>query len=186
MAVPEKLRVAKKQFVLPDGTFSNDVKPESTGLTFAFSNGERLTLNFADVPSTVRHCAMARGFAEDIGNTYAGAKGDADAAYDDAKARIEILMGGEWYTHATGGAGPAPSLILSAIEAMVVANGEAVDEARRAKWREMVGSKEGREKALANPKVKSHFERMKAERAIERADKAAKAAETASPSDTAF
>src|SRR3990167_1057624 len=104
------------------------------------------------------------------------APGSAD---DGALSRVEQHQSGPWYTVGAGGVGPAPSLILAAIEAMVVANGETVDDERRAKWKLMVADKPGREKALGNPKVKMHFERQRTLRQMAREEAAEKAAASA-------
>lgn len=178
MAVPEKARVASKVFVLPDGTEQKDVAPNATGLRFKFQNGVALTFNPDSVPESVRKCAMLRGFAEDIGNTYAGAKGDSNAAFESAEARITQLQAGDWYSR-EGGGGPNLVVLLEAIRRVKAEAGQSFDEAGT---RTKLGDKAYREAALNRDTpigklVGKHYDTIRLERMQARMAEAAKAAE---------
>lgn len=133
MAVPEKARVASKVFLMPDGAEQKDVSPEATGIRFKFSNGTSLDFlpsKLADEHrSKINHCAMLRGYSEDIGNAYAGAKGDANVAYESAEARISQLVAGEWYNREGGGGGPNLVILTEAIRRVKEEAGKPFDEA---------------------------------------------------------
>ena len=75
-----------------------------------------------------------------------------------------------------GEAGPCPSLIADAIIAALEANGETVDDDRRASIREKIKNKDVLAGAKKDDAVKAQLERIKAERAVARAKDAAKKA----------
>ena len=170
-------RLATKSYTLADGNTSRHAQPNATSLVYDFGAAGKLTVTLDAIPADNRLRAMSHGANQKITDSFAGANDPADA-FDCAQSMYEQLCMGTWVVTREG-IGPAPSLILAAIEAHVVAKGETVDDARRAKWRTMVADKAGRDKALANAQVKAHFERIKAERADARAKEAEKAAAAA-------
>ena len=177
MAEKEKSKVCKKVFILADGTESRHAQPGAVELQFRFSNGTVRSTK-RDEPENVDSCLSWFGRSEKYGNSYAGADGDPYLAIEKWDAMRDALMSGEFVAEREA-TGPSVTLLMEAIEAFVVLDrNEAVDDKRRAMWRaEKLSTKAGRDLAMANPKVKAHFLRIKAERALTRQHEAEKLAE---------
>jgi hypothetical protein len=181
MATTNAERIAKKTFLYPDGTEQASVGPNAIGQRFAFAHGASHDVMYADFHDDVRACAMRRGFSEDLGNSYANAKGDSVEAEQLFLTRLEILKGGEWYKGREGEA--RPSLLIEAIKAMVTErDGAEPAEAKIAEWRAKAKNATWRAEALRNAKVGAHYDRLQAEA---RAAKRARATEAAA-SDSDF
>jgi hypothetical protein len=156
-----------------------------TDVAFVFANGEAASFTIRDLSNEIRAIATVRGLAEKVRDTYAGAE-TVDEAYDLCTDMIGRLQEGEWMSAREGG-GPRMTMLLSAIKevkeaaglpfdleesrAKYVATEEDTDEVRKAKT-------EARKSAAANPKVAAVLERLKAEAAAKRAEKAAPATAT--------
>lgn len=173
----EKTSVCKKVYVNSDGEDTRSATPHSKELRFNFANGNAHTVKLDDHPDAIKACLGWFGISEKYGNSYAGAKGDADTAEEAFLSMQEQLRGGTWVEKAEGG--PRPSLIADAIIAALTAAGQDVDEKRGTSIREKVKDKATRDGALKDPVIKAQYEAIKAARAAERAKAAAKLAKGA-------
>lgn len=161
--------VCTKLFVSKDGSESRSATPSWSELRFSFANGNTHVVEREDHNADVRRCLEGFGISEKYGNSYAGAKGDADAAEEMFLSMQEQLKAGTWVERAEG-VGPRPSLIADAIIAALMESNQKVDNARANAIREKVKDKAVREGALKDPVIKKHFELAKIKRAQERLD----------------
>lgn len=172
----ERTQVAKKVYITAAGDESAHATPDAERLEFRFANGETLVVNPNDIGANCRTAALFHGLSQKIGDSYAGAKGDADTAYESAQTILERLINDDWVRQGEG-VGARPSLVSEAVIAALEENGETVDDERKKGIVEKLKGKEARDRALANAVINSHYERIKAERAAERAAKAREKAE---------
>lgn len=173
----ERQQVAVKTFIDGEGNESKHASPEAAVLRFAFSNGTTHDISLDELPDNIKAAAAWHGLSQKCGDSYAGAKGDADEAVESFETLLERLKLGEWVRAREGG--PRPSLVVDAVVAALEEAGETVDDARKAAIVEKVKGKEARDATLANPVFRAHYERLKAEAAKARAKKAADAAKGA-------
>lgn len=150
--------------------------------------GDVITFNHSDFPEVVQVKAMAMGFLQKIGDAYADSKNKDESVSDIIETMGERLAAGEWVLKGTG-TGPRPSMLREAfLNVLVAQKGLAsVDDLAEdtlAKVTETLSTKEGQDQAMANLRIKAEYERLKAERAAERAAAAAKAAEGQDDAET--
>lgn len=154
------------------------VDTESARMTFPAIK-ETIDLKLSDFPANILNAATFHGLTAKIGDTFAGAKGDAQTAYDDAAALIERLVAGDWVKEGEK-AGPRVSLLVDAIARALVKSGETVDDERMESIAaKLKADKTMRDGVLENPVFKAEYEAIKAERAVARAKEAAKTAKGA-------
>lgn len=176
----KKIKVSDIQYRGGD-LVTNTVHPDATEIVVTFGDGTSDSFNVGDVTDELRHCAMLQGFAIKLQRSFASAKGDPVAAREAYETVKENLLSGLWNTKREG-SGPRLSILVEAIVAALQAEGETVDAARQAGIAEKLKDESVREKAMAKPSVKAHYESIKAARAAERAMKARKEAEGSSES----
>jgi hypothetical protein len=198
----KKATVCKKTFLQEDGTRSAHATPETVGLEFAFANDRTHVVKDDDFTPAINACFTWMGRSEKLGNGYAGAKkktdkdgGElADNAEDMFLALYEQLGDGDWVKVGEGG-GVRPSMLVDAIVAALIAEGEEVNDERR----DLIALKlkadgedvpedvrqtadQKRKKALANPAINAEYERIKLAAQTARTNAAAaKAEESATP-----
>ena len=172
---PKKKGVCAKMYLGEGDTKTRSADVNALGLEFAFNNGKTHVVKLDAFPDNIKTCLQWFGVSEKLGNAYAGAKGDSDVAEENFLSMLEQLTGGTW-VEKSDGVGPRPSLIADAIIAALTDKGEKVDDKRKESIREKVKDKATREGALKDPAIKAHFEQAKADRAMERAQAAAKLA----------
>lgn len=170
----KKVSICKKVYVGADGKETRSAQADAVELRFEFANGNTHSVKIPDHPANIGLCLTWFGISEKYGNSYAKSDGSADTAEDKFLAMQEQLTGGVWVTESE--AGDRPSMVCDAIIAALEANGEKVDDARRAAVREKIKDKDVLAGAKKDPAVKAQLERIKAERAVARAKEAAKAA----------
>jgi hypothetical protein len=178
-----KTQIAKRVYVNEDGTETRGARPTTKAARMEFSNGETLELpGVGDLPGAIQAACFWHGLTAKVGDRFASAKGDAEAAYDAAAAMVERLVAGEWVKEGEG-AGPRITLLVEAIVAAKAAAGQDADEAAIAA--KLKDNKELRDGALANPAIKAEYEKIRAARAAAKAKEAAKAAKDADAGDLA-
>ncbi len=161
-------KVATKTYQYDNGESGRSAKPGFATLTFTFANDESIVVNPTEFPPEIRQCAEGFGYSEKIGNAYAGAKGDADIAYEKAMDMVESLMGGTWVAEGEG-AGPRDTMLLEAVKRAKEAKGQEFNEAA---VRERLADKAQRTALAKIPEVEVELKAIAAERAVERAKKA--------------
>jgi hypothetical protein len=166
-------KIAKKVYVLENGDEAAHASPDVSHLEFRFESGDTIIVRLEDIDNGCRTAAAWHGISQKLGDTYAGK--DAAEAAEEVQSLLERLQSGDWIKAREGG-GPRPTLVIEAIVCALIDNGEEVSDERRATIAAKVNTPTERKRALKQPAVQAHFERLKAERA---ADKAAKAAEDA-------
>lgn len=167
----KKATKATKRYLNDAGEESAHAKAGFDTLQFTFNGGGVHRVTLLEIPSTLHGILAMHGLSQKLGDTYAGDESVADAE-ESLTTMLERLKAGEWVSDRTG-LGPSPVLILEAIKAAKADAGLPHDEAAA---KEKYKTKEEREKALSVPAVKSHYERLRAERATAKAAEAAKAA----------
>ena len=192
----ERQSVCKKVYVLKNG---DEVRNVASGshlaadvdrLEFRFSNDSVHVIRVADFEEDIALAATWHGLSQGLGDKFAGASGDADAAEEGFLTKLELYKEGSWITARVAGEA-RPSLIIEAVVAALIERGDEVDDARRASIADKLSPRnsEGkvdreaaaqeRKKTLANPKINAHYERIKLERQAEKQKKAAEAAAAA-------
>lgn len=131
---------------------------------------------FSAYPIPVQTCAMAFGFMTSLGNTV----GKADSDFEDAEARDEVFMNGEWAEAAEGG--PRISLlILAIIKAAAKKGKELVADGPNGVTEKVKALDEAARKAASDdPAIAEAMAEIK----LERAKEAAKAAKEAAKGST--
>jgi hypothetical protein len=170
-----RAKVAKRNYIDSDGNKSGSVPEVATALRLEFEGGESLQVQVEDFPVDIQARLAYHGLSQKIGDSWAGVKGDVSLALENAGTMIEHLMAGTWTEKATG-LGPRPSLVADAVRRALEGAGQEVNEKRYAEIREKVKIKAEAKAALNNPTIKAAYDAIKAERAIERADKSANTA----------
>lgn len=176
----KKIKVSDIQYSGSAGV-TNTVNPDATAIVVTFGDGTSDSFDVMQTSEELRHCAMLQGFAIKLQRSFASAKGDPAAARESYETVKENLLSGLWNTKREG-SGPRLSILVEAIVAALQEEGETVDTARQAGIAEKLKDEAVREKAMAKPSVKKHYEMIKAARAADRAAKAAKEAEGSSES----
>ena len=82
-------------------------------LVFTFSNGEKVTLNPANLSDAMKEQAVLHGLTQKIRDSFAGAKGDVNYAQASAEAVVEALTSGEW--NRRGGGAFGGNLLVEAV-----------------------------------------------------------------------
>lgn len=189
-----KTPVAKRVYVSKDGTETRSATAQTVSMRFEFSNGKTLTIEDKDIHKDVRNAAFWHGVNQKTGDGFAGAKGDADEAYESAKSIVERLGEGTW-VQTREAAGPSTGMLVEAIVRAKIAGGEPeanfTDErkaeiAKKLKGETPEKTREARAGALANPQIKAAFDALKAEKAAAKAKESAKAAKEVESDLSAF
>lgn len=189
-----KVSVAKRLYIAKDGSETRHARTDTVGMRFNFTNGKSLEIGADGVHKEVRNACMWHGVNQKVGDGFAGAGGDADAAYESANSIAERLAEGTW-VQTRESAGPSTGLLVEAIVRAKIAGGEAktnfTDERKAAiagklKGKTPEATKMARDGALANPAIHAAFEQIKAERAAEKAKAAADAAKDVEVDLSAF
>lgn len=152
---------------------------DATVLQFAFENGEKIAVNPNDFPEEMRVAFMFFGVSEKLGNAYASSK-DADDAWEKFESLREQIMAGNWVSERES-AGPRISLMIKAIVAAKLAQGVTVTEADvAAKYAAL--DKDGKAQVAKDPFINAEYQKLRAQEAMARAQKAADATKDATPS----
>lgn len=159
----------KKTYKNGEGEISSHASADVISLSFAFTDGPTSEIVLSDLSADVLKAAAAHGLSQKLGDSYAGK--DGDEAVEAFGTVLEQLKGGEWIKVGEG-VGTRPSMVADAIKAALEASGETVDEDRYKLIVEKVKGNDARKAALANAAISAQYERIKAERAVERASKA--------------
>ncbi len=165
--------IAKKIYVDAEGNESSHAGPNVVSLRFDFSDGTNISVSKENVGATCQIASFWHGLAQKLGDTYAGKT--VSEAIDAVETVLERLAADDW-VKAREGAGARPSLVVDAIIAALIAAGQSVNDERRASITAKTKDKADRDSALGNPVIKAAYEKIKADRAAERASKAADAA----------
>ena len=174
----EKSSVCKKVYIVDGDEGSTEHKsatPEAARLEFRFDGGHVESISVDQFPQAIRDCATLHGLSQKLGDAYAGAKGDVDAAIESFGGLLERLQAGEW-VKARESAGPRLSMIFQAVVKVYADAGVTLDDAKAAEIQEALKDKAFREETTSNLKIKAALEQLRAEAAAARAAKAAEAA----------
>lgn len=155
-AIMANAKVATKSLVEKEGS--------PVGVRFDFNDGDALQILIEQLPEHLINHLVCHGLAQKIGDSYAGAKGDVQVAYDAARGVIDSLLAGEWNAKRTGTGGIV-------IDVLLRMNPNFEDRAEAQAW---LTERESEEEGFTN-KLKKHpqFKLLKAEIEAERAQAAA-------------
>ena len=166
-------RVTSKRYLKADGAETKNIlEAEGIEVTVLGPEGGTIRVMLADLVEPIRfNAAPVFGINIVLTNAIGGKRGA--EAWEDLQARAETITGGEW-TMRVGGGEAVPSLLA---EAIFAAYTEAGKETTLERVKEVMKGKDEnwRKAALKDAAVNKHYLRIKAERARERADKAASA-----------
>ena len=176
----QRAKIATREYSDSDGNVGRSVPATPTTLTFKFENDESMVVVATDLPESIQTQLAWHGLSQKVGDAFAGAKGDVNLAQENAESLWEQLMAGVWSEKASG-VGARPSMVADAIIAVNIAQGRTPTTEQELDIRERVKIKEQKDGALGDPEIKAEYEKIKAERAAERA---AKARNTANESET--
>ena len=167
----KKNEIAKKSYVDNEGDEKRSAHVAATTIRFTFSDGTVTDILPSDLPENIVSCATLHGLSQKLGDSYAGAESVSDAR-ESFDTMFERLQGGEWVAEKKAG-GPRTSILVDAIAELLVEAGKPVDDEKRKAIAEKVKTKEGRDGAMANAAIAARYEKKRADRAAEKAAKAA-------------
>jgi len=137
----KRAEVCKKVYILEDDTEARSASDKVVRQEFRFANGAVHSIGIADFPEYVRGCALLHGFSQKLGDKFAGAKGDANAAEQVFLSQLEQLQVGNWVTKAGAGL-PRITIVLEAIIRAYKAKGDPMSAERIAKAKEDLKDRE--------------------------------------------
>jgi hypothetical protein len=82
------------------------------GIAFDFQNGDNLEILIDNLPEHLIPHLVVHGLGQKIGDSYAGVKGDVNAAIQNAQAVIDQLLAGEWNAKRQGSGGIIIDVLL--------------------------------------------------------------------------
>ncbi len=180
-AKPKKAAKCKKVYMVLTGegdaveiTESAHAGPSVDELQFRFANGNTHPVGLSDYPQDIQTAFAWNGLAQKLGDGYANSDSVSDAE-EMFLTLHERLIGGEWVKAREGGA-VRPSMVVEAVIACLVANGEEVTDERREAIRTKLKTNEARSRALANPAINDEYKRIRDERDKAKLDKVPEAA----------
>ena len=179
MADEKRESICKKVYIDPAADAGESSKPSPTteALEFRFSNGEVVRVTLDEIGPSCRDACSWHGVSQKLGDSYADKKGTPiDERIESFETVLERLQSDDWVRPGEG-PGTRPSLVADAVRAALIADGEEVSDERYAAIREKVKGAENRKGALANVKIKAHYERLALERQAARSAAAMEAAE---------
>lgn len=175
MADEKRDSICKKVYIDPtaDGGESSKPSPTTEALEFRFSDGTVYRVTLDEIGPNCQTAFSWHGLSQKLGDSYADKKGtDIESRLESFGTVLERLQADDWVRPGEG-PGTRPSLVADAVRAALLADGEDVSDERYAAIREKVKGADNRKGALANVKIKAHYERIAAERQTARAAKAA-------------
>lgn len=149
---------------------------EAKSVTIEFENGETRTLALSDLSEAMVIRAALHGLSQKMGDSYAGAKDEPDpVAFSIASVSdvVKALIAGDWRAATTGTGG---SRVSDLAKAVAEVTGKPIEEIVET-LAEM--SDDQKKPIKDNPHVKAALTRIKAQAAMERAQKAAAATKDA-------
>lgn len=156
-----------------------DYDVETGVATLAFTDGQVIEIKLdALKPKLIRQAAL-HGILQKIGDAAAGKGSNPEEAYEACMGVFERLQGGEWQKPSEKGEGARPSMVIEAVMQVLSAAGKNPVLADVQARYTGEGAEEKRKAALTNPQVKAAYEKLKADAAVARAQKAAEAASKA-------
>ncbi len=174
MADDKRESICKKVYIDADADGGESTKPSptATALEFRFANGDVHRVTLDDIGESCRNACAWHGLSQKLGDSYADKKGtDMEARLESFETVLERLQADDWVRPGEG-PGTRPSLVADAVRAALIADGEEVSDERYTAIRDKVKGADNRKGALANVKIKAHYERIAAERQTARAAKA--------------
>lgn len=143
------------------------VREDLSGVDFDFVDGTSLGIALSDLPEEIVKNLALHGLSQKVGDSYAGTETVEDAI-SQANGVAARLKAGDWKAAREGGGG-RPKITLI-VEALHRATGKELEECR-----ELVASMEDDavKELKKHPQVHAHITAINAERAAERAAKAA-------------
>lgn len=166
-------------------TEHNHADGTTVALKISFANGYSDITKLSDLPQEMANAAMAQGLASRFQRSFQAVKGDINDAVERFTSAKENILSGKWIAPRGGdGKGPRPSLLAQAVEAILIEDGESVDENRRKGIVEKLRSDEMAEAVMKNPRVVAKYKSLQAEAALARANEAAKKAQEANTEET--
>lgn len=153
---------------------------EAGNIRFDFANGESIVVNPAEYDSAIQKQGLLHGISQKIGDSYASAE-TAEEAYAAAKAVVAGLIEGKWTTRTVGeSSGGSVTMLVEALYRVTKSDGRSMEACA-----ELIGEMddaqvEGLKKL---PPIAAALDSIRAERALAKAEKSAKAAEAAGPLD---
>ena len=184
-AKAKKSRICAKIYIDGEGGESRYPSPDTVscemrfgrtvvGDVTSYGNAGVLSFKLDAIGDKCRVAAAWHGAGDKLANSYNKEKVPAEA-FNLASAMLERLVEDEW-TRPGEGAGPSTFLLVDAIVRLLLADGEEVDEERKATIRAKVQGKEARAQTLANPIIDAMYKTIQSEKAAVRAAAAGKVA----------
>ena len=143
---------------------------EAMTVVITFRNGFVLSQEFNKLPETVQRQLGLHGLSQKIGDSYASIS-DLEESIETALSVQERLQLGDW-VKAREGAGPRPTMVVDAVVAALIADGQDVSDERKAKIVTVLSDKDERKAALKDPVIEAQYEGIRAAAAAKRAKEA--------------
>lgn len=132
-----------------------DYDLETGVIQFMFKNAAKdvIEVNINQFPSKIVQQAALRGIMESCRDTYAGTKGDVEAAKALCQARVDQLLSGEWRKAGEGAGAEGQGALW--VEAVAKMRNWSVPEARQKLFDESKVTDEMRKQIRLSPKVQA-------------------------------
>ncbi len=171
-ATKARTSVCKKTYINKDGESSSHASGEAVAIRFSFTNGAKHDVTLEAFPESIQRATFWHGLSAVLGDKFSAAGGDADVAETSFLAKKEQMEAGNWLRAGDAGL-PRISIVLEAIIAANLANGDTMDEARIAKAKEALGDPAVLKGAKADPIIALEIKKIELARMKVRTEAAA-------------
>ena len=146
------------------------VDEKARSVRIEFRTGEIVLQEVAKLPAEIQNRLTLHGLSQKLGDSYASISdiGESIEACQSVQERLQL---GDW-VKAREGAGPRPTMVVDAVVAALIADGQDVSDERKAKIVTVLSDKDERKAALKDPVIKAQYEGIRAAAAAKRAKEA--------------
>lgn len=157
------------------GEESRSANKDVVILRFNFEDGVSVDFDIRATSDDIKLCAMAHGFNQKLRDSFAGKKGE------EARKELETvsanLLGGFWTKPSKSGDGSSTNMtiLVEAIVRGLQEEGQEVGAERVAAIKAKLAAMEDTKDLMKKPAIAKHYKAIVAERAVAKANEAAKA-----------
>jgi hypothetical protein len=157
------------------GEESRSANKDVVILRFNFEDGVSVDFDIRATSDDIKLCAMAHGFNQKLRDSFAGKKGE------EARKELETvsanLLGGFWTKPSKSGDGSSTNMtiLVEAIVRGLQEEGQEVGADRVAGIKSKLAAMEDTKELMKKPAIAKHYKAIVAERAVAKANEAAKA-----------
>lgn len=157
------------------GEESRSANKDVVILRFNFEDGVSVDFDIRATSDDIKLCAMAHGFNQKLRDSFAGKKGE--EARKELDTVMSNLLGGFWTKPSKSGDGSSTNMtiLVEAIVRGLQEEGQEVGAERVAAIKAKLAAMEDTKDLMKKPAIAKHYKAIVAERAVAKANEAAKA-----------